>query len=277
MSQGFLFSKSVMVASASKVGVYYQVDLEKKTCTCPQFTYRHKPCSHLRELGVPDVKEAPVSIGKNTTNNMMEYDALMLTRLSPHYILRDFMFSSQAEILGMPNRPSDDVDQVIASGKRLCQEVLEPLIEQFGPLNITFGYQSRELIEIGGVSKPTSSNPHQWDRKTFGNEIYARIDILPYCVETGTVSKHDYAKWMMYNLDIDLLMQWKKSNVFCVTIGPKPRRLWLEWVPKGEGQNGSNRIDFMGSEYWTNFNEYTEPKPKFFPSETNGHISWNYK
>lgn len=220
------------------------------------------------------------NISKESKDLMEKYDKLMQTRLSPNYILRDFMFSSEAEILGIPNRPSDDVTIVIKSAKALCNEVLEPIRAHFGPISITFGYQSRDLIEAGMVKpKLNSSCPHQYDRGTFGSDIYARVDILPYCVETGEVSKLEFGKWMMYNLNIDLLMAWKKSNVFCVTISPKPRRVWLEWTPKGEGTNGSNKVEYMGASFWQSFNEKTcVDLPKFYPSETNGSMNWfNYK
>lgn len=210
-----------------------------------------------------------------------EYEKLARVRLSDNFLMRDFLFSTHAASLGLSNYPTDDIEQVIASGKQLCTQVLEPIQERFGRFAITFGYQSREVMERHWteeerIAKKHSSSPHQWDRGTFGKEIYARVDILPYCLEDGQVSKHDFGHWVMHNLDIDLLMQWKRSNVSCITIGPQPRRVWLAWVPTGQGDNGSNKVEFMGRNYWLNEFPKLElsKRPKFSPSATNGGMYW---
>lgn len=213
-----------------------------------------------------------------------KYEKLCKTRLSPNFILRDFMFSTEAAVAGHSNFPSDSAEQVIESGKQLCSRVLEPILAKFGQFAITFGYQGRDTIERefseqDKIDKKHSSTPHHWDRGRFGygeNSAYARVDIWPFCVEDGKVSKEEFARWCMMNLDIDLFMQWRRSNIFCITISPKPRRVWLEWVAPGDGDNGSNKIEFMGALYWNN--EFptiaAEQRPKFYPSATNGKMSW---
>jgi hypothetical protein len=162
------------------------------------------------------------------------------------------------------------------------------VLAQFGRFAITYGYQSRALIEAGypPAKKSTSHDPHQWDRGTFGNQPCARVDILPFCVEDGEVSKEDFARWIMLNCDVDLLMMWKKSNVFCIEVCPKPRRVWLEWVPNGEGEGGGNRVTHMGEYYWqkeypaalaagANLHEVGVDFPKFHPSATGGKMYWS--
>lgn len=207
------------------------------------------------------------------------YEELCKTRLSKNFILRDFMFSTEAAVAGHSNFPSDNVDQVIESGKSLCNTVLEPILAQFGRFHVTFGYQCRATMELRSKDlrdNPTKSSPHHWDRQTMGKSVYARVDIWPMCVEDGEVSKADFGRWMMMNLDIDLLQMWGHSNIFCVTISPKPRRVWLEWVPMGQGENGSNKIEHMGREYWQNKYPKLPPeqRPRFHPSATNGQMSW---
>ena len=145
------------------------------------------------------------------------YETLARTRLSRNFILRDFLFSTESAALGLSNYP-EHPEQAIAAGRALCESILEPLLAHFGRFAITFGYQCRRAIETGMPtsvrrSNPCSSSPHQWDRMTFGQEVYARVDILPFCVEDGLVSRHEFGHWMMHNLDVDLLMQWKGSNV----------------------------------------------------------------
>lgn len=202
-----------------------------------------------------------------------------LTRLSKHFILRDFLYSTEASLMGLANHP-EDLDMVIRAGKALCEKVLEPITEQFGRPAITYGYACRDAIEAGyEITNPKSSAPHQWDRGTFDDEVYARVDILPFCVEDGLVSKHGFGRWLMYNLDIDLLQQWTHSNGFCITISPRPRRVWHEWTAYGKGDNGSNRIEIMGADFWTRVYPSLpeQDRPKYGPSCTGGEMCWGKK
>lgn len=207
-----------------------------------------------------------------------EYEALARTRLSKNLILRDLLFSTEAAARGFNNFP-EHPQLVIAAGRALCETVLEPVLAHFGQFAITFGYQSREASEAGSLksssSNPRSSNPHQWDRQTFGTDIYARVDILPFCVEDQQVSRHDFGHWLMHNLDVDLLMQWTRSNVYCISISPKPRRVWLEW---GSAKFGEPRQQvFMGAQYWQTVypNLPDHERPKFGPSCTGGSVQWS--
>lgn len=203
---------------------------------------------------------------------------LALTRLSQNFILRDFLYSTSSAAQGLSNTP-EDAEMVIRAGKDLCSQILEPLLTEFGRFAITFGYQCRAGIEADlsaaqRTFSPHSSSPHQWDRGTFGREVYARVDIWPFCVEDGEVSKMDYGRWMMNNLDVDLLMQWTRSNIFCVTISPKPRRVWIGW---GDVRRGEPRLQpFMAADYWQRVYPTLPPseRPKYGPSHTGGAMRW---
>ena len=207
-----------------------------------------------------------------------EYDALAKTRLSKNFILRDFLFSTTSAAMGLTNFPEQPA-LVINAGRTLCEKVLEPILGHFGRFAITYGYECREAIEadtLGSVRhlSPRSSNPHMWDRQTWGDETYARVDILPFCVEDGEVSRQEFGHWCMMNLDLDLLMQWTKSNVYCLTISPRPRRVWLEWgnVKLGEPRQKT----YMGADYWQRVypNLPEHERPRFRPSCTGGCMQW---
>lgn len=202
------------------------------------------------------------------------YEGLSRIRLSKNFILRDFLFSTASSSLRVTNYP-EHPELVIAAGKALCDQLLEPILQRFGRFAITFGYQSREGAEADDPTlSPTASCPHVWDRKSWGDEVYARVDILPFCVEDGDISKEAFARWIMHNLDVDLLMQWTRSNVFCLTISPRPRRVWLEWGNPSLGQPRQTR--YMGAHYWQRVYPYLpeEERPKFGPSCTGGSIRW---
>ena len=210
----------------------------------------------------------------------VEYDKFTRTRLSKNFLLRDFLYSSDSDFRGICNLPKSR-ELVIRSGRALCENILEPIIEKWGKVFITFGYQSKSGIEADW--SPTkckessrSSNPHQWDRSTFGDKVYCRVDILPACVEDGQVSKYEFGHWLMHQLDIDLLMMWKRSNIFCITYSEfRPRRVWLEWGSPELGQ--AKRETFMGADYWQKiYPSLSETeRPKFAPSSTRGSIQWS--
>lgn len=207
-----------------------------------------------------------------------ELEALSTVRLSKNFILRDFLYSTESAALGLSNLPENPL-MVIKAGKALCEHLLEPILDRFGRFAITFGYQCRTGVERHisqrkRLENPHSSSPHQWDRGTWGNEVYARVDILPFCVEDGEVTKEAFGHWLMHNLDIDLLMQWKRSNVFCISISPKPRRVWFEWGDTALGQ--PRRETFMGSTYWKEIYPVLpeRERPKFAPSCSGGSVQW---
>ncbi len=209
-----------------------------------------------------------------------DYDAFTRTRLSKHFLLRDFLYSSDSEYRGLSNMV-DDRDAVIKAGKALCEHVLEPITEKFGKPLITFGYQAKNGIEADWSpakrkENPRSSSPHCWDRFTHGNLVYCRCDILPACVEDGEVSKHEYGKFLMYHLDIDLLMTFKRSDVFCITYSEyKRRRVWVDWGSPSRGE--PKREDIMGAEFWRKIYPSLpqELRPRFGPSDTRGSLQWS--
>lgn len=207
-----------------------------------------------------------------------EIDQLGRTRLSPNFILRDFLFCASSAARGFSNFP-ENPGQVIRAGKALCEKLLEPILAEFGRFAITYGYQSRESIDADLVKTSKAfhrdcSSPHHWDRGTFGDAIYARVDILPFCVEDGLVAKLVFGQWVMHHLDVDLCMSWKRSNVFCLTIGPLPRRCWVEWGRPAMGEKKQEVM--MGADYWQNVYPHLPMalRPRFAPSATNGSMRW---
>lgn len=78
------------------------------------------------------------------------YDTLPTTRLSKHFVLREFLISATAVRHGIDNTPPDSVVERLTT---LCQNVLEPLRRRFGVIRITSGYRSERLNRlVGGVA-----------------------------------------------------------------------------------------------------------------------------
>ena len=73
-------------------------------------------------------------------------------RLTEHFTLREMLYSQTCERIGMVNR-LDDYQTIIPRLRTLCQKVLEPLRQQFGPIRIISGYRSECLnYVVGGVT-----------------------------------------------------------------------------------------------------------------------------
>jgi hypothetical protein len=89
-------------------------------------------------------------------------------QLSPHFFVRDFLYSDIASIHGLSNIP-DDPDLAIAAGTRLCEELLEPLQDAFGRIAIRSAYRSSEVNALGAAkgyncaSNERNHARHIWD------------------------------------------------------------------------------------------------------------------
>ena len=94
-------------------------------------------------------------------------------QLSPNFFMRDMLYSEIANFHGIPNIP-DNPDLAIEAGRRLCNELLEPLRATFGHVSIRSAYRSRELNKRGndemkagrkGYSCALDNDArHTWDR-----------------------------------------------------------------------------------------------------------------
>ena len=71
-------------------------------------------------------------------NSMKGLEDLGRVRLSKNFFFRDFLFSEIAVTYDIPNLP-DDPDLAITAGRRLCEELLEPLEATFGRLHLRSG------------------------------------------------------------------------------------------------------------------------------------------
>src|SRR6266446_5575354 len=91
-------------------------------------------------------------------------------RLSGSFFMRDFLYSDISNLHGIPNLP-DDPDLAIAAGRRLCEELLEPLQATFGRLSIRSAYRSAAVNAYGNAhhhncaSNERNYGRHIWDRR----------------------------------------------------------------------------------------------------------------
>lgn len=69
--------------------------------------------------------------------------------LSPHFILYEFTRSGMAQEKGLSNDPNLEQRKALTA---LCDNILEPLRQQFGPIVISSGFRSQQVNSlVGGV------------------------------------------------------------------------------------------------------------------------------
>lgn len=117
------------------------------------------------------------------------------TQLSKSFFMRDFLYSEISQVEGIPNLP-DDPELAIEAGKRLCQEVLEPIQERFGRIAIRSAFRSTAVNARGNEkgwncgSNESNYASHIWDRRDADGFMGATACIvvpsaLPYYEKTG--------------------------------------------------------------------------------------------
>lgn len=77
-------------------------------------------------------------------NSVFALDELGRVQLSKSFRMRQFLYSEVANLHGIPNIPHDP-SLAIKTGRKLCQDLLEPLVETFGSIQIRSAYRSPEV------------------------------------------------------------------------------------------------------------------------------------
>ncbi len=143
-------------------------------------------------------------------------DALGRIPLSNSFHMREFLYSEIAAHYGIRNVPTD-VKRAVASGRELCQRLLEPLQEAFGRIHVRSGYRSHEVNQMGHGKHNCSldnDGAHTWDvASTTGNGIGAMACIsIPRLSKLVLSSEAEYQAiaWWIY----DHLPDWSSVEFF---------------------------------------------------------------
>jgi hypothetical protein len=120
-------------------------------------------------------------------------------RLSKHFLLSDFMGCNSVYTKGYSNRVYRDRDgDKLNQGAHLCSSILEPTIEEFGPLSITYGFISPTLSrQIIKYQDPSKKSFHRWD-------LGAACDFV--CHEVVTDPCEVNSSPIMLALELDYLL-----------------------------------------------------------------------
>ncbi len=153
------------------------------------------------------------------------------------------MHSEISQIERIPNIPKD-VDLAIEVGMRLCQEVLEPIQNQFGRISIRSAYRSEAVNGKGaennnqyGCAKNESNFArHIWDKTTNEKKgAMACIVVMPYLPYFDATSDWESLAWWIHNNvpGYSELEFFTKSKILAFNIGwhEEPRKTIHAWTP----------------------------------------------
>ena len=121
--------------------------------------------------------------------------------LSKNFTLKELTKSDTAVRLGIANEPNSDQIEKL---KKLCEKLLQPVRDHFGPVTITSGFRSPELcVKIGSSVNSQHANAEAVDFEVIG------------------VDNADVAYWIKDNID-----EWDQMILEFYTIG-EPNSGWV--------------------------------------------------
>jgi len=132
-------------------------------------------------------------------SSVKSLEELGRVRLSASFFMRDFLHSEIADFHGIPNIP-DTPDLAIAAGRKLCEQLLEPLQATFGRLAIRSAYRAPAVNEFGNrhglscASNLRNYARHIWDRRDAEGAMGAMATVVvPWFADRY----HDGADWRL--------------------------------------------------------------------------------
>ena len=190
-------------------------------------------------------------------------------RLSKSFFMREFLYSEISQIERIQNIP-ENPDHVVEVGRRLCEEVLEPMQAELGRIAIRSAYRSPAVNAKGAennnqyncAKNEANYGGHIWDFPTADGIKGATACIvvpsfLDYYERTGHWQA--LAWWIHDNIPAYSAMYFfPKLAAFNITWSEKPEKRIDSYVtPKGcltkpgglnfEGDHESEYMEFISS------------------------------
>lgn len=160
-------------------------------------------------------------------------------QLSRTFFMRDFLFSDIAAIHGLSNIP-DDPDLAIAAGKRLCEELLEPMQDAFGRLAIRSAYRSKEVNAFGNAhghncaSNEKNAAYHIWDLRDENERMGATACIVVPSFASRFIAPGDWKRlawWIHDHLPYSHLEFFPVRWAFNIGWHERPTRAISSYIP----------------------------------------------
>lgn len=172
--------------------------------------------------------------------DFFELEELGRVRLSKHFFMRDFLHSEIAVKFRITNVP-DNPDLAIEAGHRLCSEILEPIVETFGPIHIRSGFRSARLNAFGAKLRLNCSR----NQRNFAYHIWDHLDeeggmgaaaciVVPWLLDNAR-SVHDWRMMGAFahrHLPYHRMTFFKRNFAFNIGWHERPNRDVMTWYPK---------------------------------------------
>ena len=169
-------------------------------------------------------------------------------RLSPSFFMRDFLYSEISNFYGVPNIP-ENPDLAIKNGKRLCEEILEPLQATFGRVAIRSAYRSPTINALGNEkghncgSNESNAAAHIWDLPDKNGKHGAMACIVVPWFLAQYDAGADWramAYWVHNHLPYSQLQFFPKLCAFTIGWHEVPQRVIHSYIePKGVLHRGT--------------------------------------
>ena len=179
-------------------------------------------------------------MARRKPGSMRGLEELGRVRLSRSFFMREFLYSEIANFYRIPNIP-DHPDLAIEVGKRLCVELLEPLVETFGRITIRSAYRSPRVNEFGnknGLNCARNQNDgHIWDaHDSDGSKRATACIVVPWFLAQYETTQdwRPLAWWIHDHLPYSELMFFPKLAAFNIRWSERPqRRIYSHASPRG--------------------------------------------
>lgn len=159
--------------------------------------------------------------------------------------MRDFLYSEIGNFHGIPNIPHDPAT-AIRVGRRICEDLLEPLENTFGRLAIRSAYRSKTLNAFGSEQQRAGKTGyncganamnygrHIWDepdaRGVLGGTVCLIIPRFADLYNAGTAWT-ELAWWIHDHLPYSEMQFFPKNAAFNLTWSQQPTRRIDSYIP----------------------------------------------
>ena len=172
-------------------------------------------------------------------------------RLSAHFFMRDMLYSEIANLHGIQNIP-DDPDLAVEAGKRLCEELLEPLRATFGHVTIRSAFRSVAVNDFGNEQQRAGKSHyncaktewnysrHVWDRRDAEGYMGATASIvIPWFVDRYKEGEgtpwQALAWWIHDHLPYSEMQFYPLLAAFNLGWHERPARTIQSYIPPEKG------------------------------------------
>lgn len=212
---------------------------DKVGCSCQDMANRKRPCKHIFGgaylLGDKDAILERMIVQASSRRTQVTASGKerkwrpdnrpQNVRVGKYFMLSDFLYSETAIQRGIPNCP-DLNGREVQGIRKLCEHILDPVVEKFGPLSITYGYVSPELqaATYGSMNFPLHNGVPGKGR---GAQLAAAADIL---VHSQAETPRVVLNWMRDRCTYDRLILYPGSSIICTAWTDRPRFECKEWI-----------------------------------------------